>query len=169
MNAHQQAELKNLLNQFSIFQRHVDEKLTFVVADTETSVIAALMAAKKIVNLIEVNQTSLIDHSHVGNAPNANHEVFKQIADQHANILGMMLEMQSHFQFHDIVRQTIERMQDAMSTCDDIMQSLAFAVDSDKELHYLANKMTTLNHEYQALEHLHAKPTSDLSAHIEFF
>lgn len=169
MNAHQQEEFKKLLNQFSIFQRQVDEKLNLVITDTESSVIAALLATKKIATLIKTYQTTIIDHSHAACNPAADHDVFDQVALQHANILEIILEMQSNFQFHDIVRQSIERMQDAMSKCDDIIQSLEFAVDSNEELNSLVRKMTDINHEYQALENRHAKLSSEVASSIEFF
>ncbi len=169
MNTYQQQEFKKLLKQFSIFQRQVDEKLNLVISDTETSVIAALMATKEIATLVQRYQQTMTEQARAEQPVCDGQTVFSKIEQQHTSILDIIVEMQSNFQFHDIVRQSIERMQEAMSKCDDIIQSLEFAMDSNDELIQLVNKMTDVNQEYQALESRHAKLTSEVASSIEFF
>jgi hypothetical protein len=157
MHTSHQNQLQSLLDQNAVFQQLVHQKLNHVLIDTEKTAIASLSALKIAADYIK-NQLSLDPV-------------------QEDELISMFIEMQTTFQFQDVIRQTIERLQDAMQTRDELLMNLPSAVSNPQEIELLSTQMQKIISKYNELEdqhissvHLKNVDTSDKNGvHIELF
>lgn len=175
--ANQQAALM-MVNHMRLDEVLADQ-LNNVVIDTEDAAMSLIMRGRKLndetnallqhldsptlkVSEIEHNADQIRQHYKA---------LFTMVAEHNAKLSAEIAEMLGQIQFQDVVRQRIERIEQAVNKRNALFQEFVEKVDSpDEDLQTLPLQMQEVLDEYLALEGRHANSgDDDANVKIELF
>jgi hypothetical protein len=181
------SEVTNVANQqaalMMVSHMRLDEvlagQLNSVVVDTEDAAMGLIMRGRKLSD--ETN--ALLKHlegakSKIGDIEQSNEQIrqnykalFTRVAEHNNSLASEIAEMLGQIQFQDVVRQRIERIEQAVNKRNALFLEFVQRVDSsDTSLQALPEQMQQVLDEYLVLESHHADSADqDTAIKIELF
>ena len=154
-------------------------QLNGVVVDTEDAAVSLIERGRKLsddthalLKHLESSTLKLTDtHQNTDEIRQDYKALFTLVAEHNASLAAEIAEMLGQIQFQDVVRQRVERIEEAVSKRNALFQAFVEKVDHlDPNLHTLPEQMEGVLQEYLALESKHAASINDDSTvKIELF
>jgi len=154
-------------------------QLNGVVVDTEDAAMSLIMRGRKLsddthalLKHLESSTVKIVGTEQSSDQVSQDYKaLFTLVTEHNASLAAEIAEMLGQIQFQDVVRQRIERIEQAVNKRNALFQAFVEKVDDlDPSLHTLPDKMQDVLNEYLELENKHAASINDESTiKIELF